>query len=110
MYEYKAIVRSIYDADTIRVDIDLGFDIWAKNQSIRFYGINAPELQGETLTEARKSRSWLINRIPIGSEITLITHKDKKEKYGRYLATVYINGSNINDELVENGLAVPYIL
>ena len=110
MYEYKAIVRSIYDADTLRADVDCGFGIWYKNEAFRLYGINAPELRGETLTEARKSRDWLLQQIPIGTEITIRTFKDQKEKYGRYLAIIYLNGRNLNEELVANGLAVPYIL
>lgn len=28
MYEYKAIIKKIYDADTVTVDIDLGFGTW----------------------------------------------------------------------------------
>jgi micrococcal nuclease len=109
MYEYNAIVRSIYDADTIRVDCDLGFNIWSRNEPLRLYGIDAPELRGETLMEARKSRDWLIQQIPIGTKIVIKTYRDRKEKYGRYLATIYVNGRNLNEELVANGFAVPYI-
>lgn len=110
MFEYNAIVRSIYDGDTLRADLDLGFNVWAKNEPLRLYGINTPELRGETLTEARKSRDWLLEQIPIGTEIIVKTIKDKKEKYGRYLAIIYVDGRNLNEELVANGLAVPYIL
>ena len=46
MFEYKAIVISVYDADTITVDIDLGFHIWARSEKIRLFGIDAPEVRG----------------------------------------------------------------
>jgi micrococcal nuclease len=110
MYEYRAIVRSVYDGDGIRADIDCGFNVLIKNERFRLYGINAPELRGETLIEARKSRDWLLQQIPIGTEIIVKTLKDKKEKYGRYLAIIYLNGRNLNEEMIANGLAVPYIL
>ena len=41
-----------------------------------------------------------------GAEI--IIHSVKLEKYGRALAELYIDGVNINDELVEKGYAKPY--
>ena len=43
MYQYKAIITKVIDGDTVDVDIDLGFDVWLKNQRIRLYGIDTPE-------------------------------------------------------------------
>ena len=46
MYEYRAKVRGVYDADTITVDIDLGFGIIYTGQKLRLLGIDAPEVRG----------------------------------------------------------------
>jgi micrococcal nuclease len=108
MYEYRAIVRSIYDGDTLRADVDLGFGVWVKNERFRLSGIDAPELRGDTLIEARESRDWLRKQIPVGTEIVIKTYKDKKEKYGRFLATIHVDNRNLNEELVKNGFAVIY--
>lgn len=110
MYTYKATVKSIYDGDTIRVDIDLGFDIIFKNQSIRLLGIDTPELRGEERAAGLLSRSFVEERIPVGSVINIETQKDRKEKFGRYLATVYYGeeSKNLNEELLQNGMAKPY--
>ena len=109
MYEYKAIVASIYDGDTIRVNIDLGFNTWMNNESIRLYGIDAPELRGVERAEGLITRDELIKLIPIGSTITLKTIKDSKEKYGRYLGIILSeNGINVNDYLLTNQLANEY--
>ena len=43
MYEYNATIRYIVDGDTVDVDIDLGFDVWLRDQRIRLYGIDTPE-------------------------------------------------------------------
>ena len=32
------------------------------------------------------------------------------DKYGRLLGTIYLNGMNINDELLDKGFAVKYII
>ena len=43
MYEYKVRIVKVVDGDTVDVDIDLGFDVWLKNQRVRLYGIDTPE-------------------------------------------------------------------
>jgi micrococcal nuclease len=115
MYEYKAIVKKIYDADTVTVDIDLGFGTWLKNQQIRLYGINAPEIRGESKEAGIIARDTLIKWIPIGSEIILRTFKDDKEKYGRWLGEIFVPDeatkelTSINEQLVGGGYAVRYM-
>lgn len=115
MYEYKAIVKKIYDADTITVDIDLGFGIWMKDQSIRFFGINAPEIRGEERPEGLIAKGVLMKWVPVGSEIVLRTYKDSKGKYGRWLGDILVPDEatrntyiNINEKLIENGYAKRY--
>ncbi len=105
---YDAIVVSIYDGDTIRADIDLGFSTWIKNASIRLLGIDAPELRGEERQDGLNSKEWLVSKLPIGCKIVLKTEKDSKEKYGRYLGIIYSNGTNLNEEMVSLGLAKVY--
>jgi micrococcal nuclease len=107
MYEYRAIVTRVYDGDTITVDIDLGFYTWIKSQVIRLYGIDTPEIRGEERPEGLVSAEWLRSRI-LDKEVILKTHKDQKGKYGRWLAEVYLDGVNLNEKLIEEGLAEPY--
>lgn len=104
LYTYKADIISIYDGDTVTAIVDLGFNTHTK-QSIRLYGIDAPEVKGETRGEGLKSRDWLITKI-LNKSVIIKTIKDKKGKYGRYLGILYLNGENINDSLVSNGYAV----
>ena len=107
MYEYKAFVRKVYDGDTITVDIDLGFDVVLKNQKIRLSRINAPEIRGEQRPDGLKSRDAL--RSMIGNKWVMIkTKKDKKGKYGRWLADIFLEDKNINDWLMTEGFASEY--
>lgn len=105
-YVYDAVVRSIYDADTIRLDIDLGCNVWLHNEPIRLMGINAPEIRGAERPEGLKSKAWLEERIQPGDKIVIQTVKDRTGKYGRYLAWIYVDGVNINDLMVSEGYAV----
>jgi len=109
LYHYKAIVTSVYDGDTCTVDIDLGLSAWIRGERLRLNRINAPELTGKDKPEGLKSRDFLKSKI-LGKEITIETIKDRKEKYGRYLAEIWFeekNGKfiNINDLLVTEGFA-----
>lgn len=110
MYTYKATVNSIYDGDTIRVDIDLGFGIIFRDQSLRLLGIDTPEVRGEERLQGLLSRSFVEKRIPVGSVIKIVTQRDRKEKFGRYLATVYYGeeSKNLNEELLNSGMASKY--
>ena len=107
-YTYRASVRSIYDGDTIRVDLDLGFGTWIHNQPLRLFGIDTPEVRGPEREAGLLAKEWLQERIPPGTRVTVETFKDRTGKYGRYLAVIWHDGINLNDSLVEEGLAEPY--
>lgn len=106
MYTYKATVVKIVDGDTVDLNIDLGFHTWVMKR-VRLSGINAPERYeegGKTATEFVKMQ------IPVGSEVTIQTHLDSNDKYGRVLGEIFTpnNILSINKMLLNNGLATVY--
>jgi micrococcal nuclease len=107
MYEYLATVISVYDGDTITVSVDLGFHI-SQTMSVRLARINSPEVRGSSSTEGLEARDYL-RSILLGKKVTLVTHKYRKEKYGRYLADVYLGEPRVfncvNDMMVAKGFA-----
>ena len=111
LYNYRAFVTGVYDGDSITVDIDLGFNNWMKNQKVRLYGINTPELRGEERQDGLIARDRLRELI-LDKEIIIKSYKDKAGKYGRWLATVFHkqDGSfeDINMLLLAEGLAEIY--
>ena len=105
MFEYRAIVTKVYDGDTITVNIDLGFGVWVKCQKLRLLGIDTPEVLGVEREAGLKSRDVLRERI-MDKEIRVKTQKDKKGKYGRWLATIYdADVESINTWLLREGYA-----
>ena len=106
MYEYQAYVRSIYDADTIRFDIDLGFGARLMNQSIRLFGIDAWEIRGTERPMGIRARDAVNSLLSKGDGVILNTYRDKKGKYGRWLADIYLSdGTHLNEWLVSEGHA-----
>jgi micrococcal nuclease len=100
----------VYDGDTCTVDIDLGLSTWIRGEKIRLYRINAPELRGAEREAGLQARDFLRGQIE-GKKVLIQTIKDRKEKFGRYLAEIWLeadDGSrvNINDLLVQQGHAI----
>lgn len=113
-YFYKGRLRSVYDGDTIRMDIDLGMAVWRHNISIRLWGINTPEIRSKD--EEEKKRGYLAkNRLMellADPDVYIETIKDRSGKYGRVLGIIWAehdNGilHNANLTLVLEGHAEP---
>jgi micrococcal nuclease len=114
-YIRRAKIVRLVDGDTVDVDIDLGMAITTR-QRLRLFGINTPEVRGpekesghaatqhlaDLLVEFRHEGEW---------DIVVQTYKDKKGKYGRYLADLIGveedgNPVNLNERMVADGHAV----
>lgn len=106
-FVYNAKVVSVYDGDTVRVDIDLGFGVWTANQAVRLLGVNTPEMRGRDAVAGKRVRDWL-RRLVLGKQIVLRTKKDSKGKYGRWLGEIWIDDQCVNDELIKQGFGREY--
>ena len=106
MYQYTAIVVSVYDGDTAHLDVDLGFSMWVRGSRYRLARINAPELG---TPEGVTARDYLATLLPVGSPITVQTMKDRTDNYGRMLVEIYLSdGRSVNQLMLDTGHAVPY--
>ena len=100
---------SVYDGDTIKCDIDLGFSIILKKQSVRSLGINCPEIRTKDEREkalAYEARDQLRHILEDAEVIALQSHG--KGKFGRILGTLFADGKNVNDMMIDLGLARAY--
>lgn len=110
-YVYDAEIVSVYDADTIRMDVDLGMKTWVHNEPIRLRGVDAPEVRGEERPLGIEARDFVREIMPPGTKVLIETYKDKKGKYGRYVADIYFDYEgrqwSLAELLCRNGYAVP---
>ncbi len=93
----------VIDGDTIGVTLDLGFKV-SCYQVLRLARINCPERNQREAWE--KAKSFVEERIASCDEIKIVSYK--RGRYGRYLCDIFINGVNLNNTLIEKGLAVAY--
>ena len=132
MYQYQAEIQKVVDGDTYVIDVDLGLTVWVRNERIRLYGVNTPEVYGvkrnsEEYLLGKASSDFAKSLIRKGTLAVVETIKDTKGKYGRYLAVLYIRVPEeilaghdniraiadfycLNDLLIAKGLAEPYFL
>jgi len=107
LYTYRAFVSNVYDGDTVTLDIDLGFDISLKGQKVRLLHISAPELRGESRPSGLMSRDALRARIA-NKWVVLRTERDRKEKFGRWLGEIWLEGECVNSWMLAEGHAKEY--
>ncbi len=106
MYEYKATVVKIVDADTFDVSIDLGFKMTTE-QRLRLEGVDAWEVRGEERTAGLAAKAFVVDAMPVGS--TVIVRTEKTGKYGRYIAKITLpDGRDLGETLIKQGHAEPY--
>jgi micrococcal nuclease len=109
MYEYKANITKVVDGDTVDATVDLGFGIFTILR-LRLMEINTEELTDKNMEKramavAAKERVQAL-LLEQGTNVIIRTVKDKKEKYGRYLASIILSdGRCLNSVLFDEGLA-----
>jgi endonuclease YncB( thermonuclease family) len=92
-------VKFVYDGDTILIN---------NGDQIRYIGIDTPEMdynrkEHEFMAKAAKRFN---ERLIKGKKVRLETDIEKKDRYGRTLAYVFLqDGTMVNLKLIERGLA-----
>ncbi len=86
-------VVEVSDGDTLKL---------SDGKTFRLYGVNAPEVKEPFYEEAKAFTENLV----LGKEISFEQEANYKvDKFGRELGYVFVNGVNLNIELVRSGLA-----
>lgn len=102
--EYR--VNWVVDGDTIEL---------AGGKRVRYLGIDTPEVRKRIggrwqylpepfATEAKKLNDDLVRNKNVKLEFDIV----KEDKYGRWLAYVYVDGKMVNEELLRRGYAYTY--
>lgn len=129
-YVYEAEVLRIVDGDTVylrvykEVETDFGFHVKERvikeySGSFRIARIDAPEPRGRKAKKeaAKKATNRLTQLLDSAHRIVAKTYKDP-DNFGRYLVELIcyiedpvlnvINEINVSDQLLAEGLVVPY--
>lgn len=98
------VVTKVYDGDTLLISKGEGASV-----VVRLVAIDAPERSktpgAPSQPFSRKSRDYLSSRVK-GRQVTVRSWGN--DRYGRLLGEIYVDGENINIEMVRQGLAEVY--
>jgi endonuclease YncB( thermonuclease family) len=88
-------VTQVIDGDTIDVNIN------GTEYRVRYIGMNTPERGEACYSEARNANVALVQ----GQTVTLVRDVSETDSFGRLLRYIYVNGVNVNAQLVAQGFA-----
>jgi endonuclease YncB( thermonuclease family) len=101
-------IVSVYDGDTIFVNIADWPDIIGKRIGVRLRGIDCPEMNDNRSSInhlAKEARQFVVDNVAY-KEISL--ENIERDKYFRIVADVYVDGDNLSELLLKNKLAQEY--
>ena len=94
----KVVITSCYDGDTCTS---------STGEKIRLACIDTPELRGKRAdpVPAKEARDYL-RELVVGSKVTM--RRITNDRYGRTVAELFVDGSNVQQQLVASGHASIY--
>lgn len=104
-----AKITSVYDGDTFKCHLSDYPAIIGNSIGIRIFGIDCPEMKDkrpEIKKKAKMAREYTYMRLMEAKEIRL--ENIQRGKYFRIVAQVFIDGSDLGQELIKHGYAKPY--
>lgn len=98
-YVYRASAPHLVDADTLDLDIDLGFQTWTKRR-IRLANIDAPEGGSP---QGRAAKNFVQKHLARAQTITVRTQR--ADLHGRYVGDLFLSTQSVSlDDCYANGL------
>ncbi len=104
-FDAEGVVDVVFDGDTLAL---------SNRSKIRLSGINTPEMGYEDRPSepfAEAARDHLHRLAPPGTGIRLRYDTERRDRYGRILAHVFLkDGSNVQESLLDAGLATALVV
>ena len=103
------LVEDVYDGDSFRATLRCEIPLFCHDTPVRIAGIDTPEIRGKCPAErnaAREAKRRLIELLQEAERVDLQTCS--REKFGRLLCRVKVDGVDVGDVLVFEGHARDY--
>lgn len=98
---YSILPIRVIDGDTVEF-------AWLVKDRARLWGINAPEMHGDSAAAGKAAKEFLAGKI---GDKPLTVQFRGREKYGRRLLVIYgaPGGKTFNQYMIDQGHAKPYL-
>jgi len=107
----EGLVVTVFDGDTVEIALDDG-----RTEKVRYLLVDSPELHHPTRkVEEFGLEAAIVNRaLVLGKRVRLETDIQQRDRYGRLLAYVWLDGPSgavlASEVMVEEGFALPLTL
>jgi micrococcal nuclease len=107
MWAYEAGLEKVVNSDTVDLVIDLGFYHQIR-QRFRLARLDAYKTEAEAKDKNEKAIAYMEGQLRAAKSIRVVSYKDRKDKFARYLADIVYDGRNLNKELLDQRFVKPY--
>ena len=110
-YSYRVkSIKKVIDGDTFDCIMDLGFDVLLEAR-VRMMGMDTPESRTRDLEEKKfglLAKEYLTMKLEAEDIIVRTEVDNEKGKFGRILGWVWADDVNINQQMIDENMAVAY--
>lgn len=113
-----AVVRRVVDGDTFVIFVD------GREEKVRLIGVDTPESRANEkagkdskrsgkdlqsiMAQGKQAKQFVEKLVPAGTSVRIEIDVQKRDKYGRMLAYLYLpDGRMVNEEIIKAGFASP---
>ncbi len=112
MYSYWGKIVKVVDGDTYDILVDAGFDIRFQGR-FRLLGVDTPEVFGvkrdtEDYQRGLAASKYARSILPTGKWVEVRVYQSN-DKYGRWLADIYVDGASLAEMIIAAGHGVKYV-
>lgn len=103
---YPAVVVAVADGDTVTVTVGAGRS--ARSETVRMLGVDTPEThhpRKPVQCFGPEAAAYTADRLRPGTRVRLEADVELRDRYGRLLAHVIVDGRRLGEDLLRRGYA-----
>ncbi|MBT8255382.1 MAG: hypothetical protein KJO23_02485 [Bacteroidia bacterium] len=105
MYHYTAYIKEVYDGCTVGAIVDLGFERF-EPMTLKLYGV-PKTLSSDSISKRAFAKDSLADLVQ-NQEVEIYSYKEQVNGEAAFLATLILDGLDVNQWLVQNQLALAF--
>ena len=108
---YQYVLRNVFvvDGDTLKGDVDLGFNVSLTGIKVRMEHVNCPEKNtAEGVAAKDFTLAWIAQKTAIQEKIIVIVKNHREDKYGRILGSISSAGEDLAQQIILANHGVGY--
>lgn len=94
-HTYNCELVRVLDANTVEVDVNLGFDLWLRNHRFELLDVDLRDLSNDHVRDL----SAELERLLVGRKLTLQSVQNKKGSFDRWMGRLHADGRCVNDQI-----------